>query len=90
VVIGAGRPVLFDGFAALLMALAFGPTVFGLRAVFRPEAIGVNVHLTRVTFNVFCMAEQGSYLLVDDMGGGPSGSEPNYSDACQPQISDGS
>lgn len=89
VVIGSCRPVLFDGFAALLMALVFGPTVFGLRAIFQPEAIGVDVHLIRVTFNVFCMsvgifvlyrhlcmAEQGSYLLVDDMGGGQSGNEP--------------
>src|SRR6056297_2450903 len=54
VVIGPGRCVLFDGFAVLLMGLVFGLTVFGLRAVFQPETIGVDVHLT---FNVFCMAE---------------------------------
>jgi hypothetical protein len=88
-VIGPGRPVLFDGFAALLMALVFGPTVFGLRAMFQPEAIGVDVVLTRVTFNVFCMAvgifvlyrhlcmtDQGNYLLADDLGAAQPGGEP--------------
>lgn len=79
VVIGHGRPILFDAFASVLMGLTFGPTVFLLRAIFQPEAIGGDVHLGQVTFNVFCVAvgvyvlrrqlcdtEPGSYLRPDE------------------------
>ncbi len=79
VVIGHGRPILFDAFASVLMGLMFGPTVFALRAMFQPEAIGVDIYLERVMFNVFCIAvgvyvvrrqlcdtEPGNYLLPEE------------------------
>ncbi len=90
-VIGYSRPILFDLFAAGLMALVFGPMVWIVRVLFQPDVLGGDLQIERVVIHTFviaagvfvlrrqiCVTEPGAYLTTD-----PS---PPHDDDDQPRL----
>ena len=78
VVIGYCRPILFDLFAAGVMALVFGPMVWMARIFFQPDVSGDDLQIERVVIHTFviaagvyvlrrqiCASEPGAYLTND-------------------------